>query len=102
MIQTTAISSQGSSSSSSTLIPVTVGIVVSVVIIIIISCILIVVIIRKKKSKIRYSYKAIHVYIMLNKDTPGVKKCKVNKKQPYLCVTKSFEVKKSPIKDIFE
>ena len=39
---------------------------------------------------------------MLNKNTLGVKKCKANKKQPYLCVTKSFdisaEVKKLPIK----
>ena len=29
---------------------------------------------------------------MLNKNTLGVKKCEANKKQPYLCVTKIFDI----------
>ena len=30
--------------------------------------------------------------IMLNKNTLGVKKCEANKKQPYLCATKIFDI----------
>ena len=40
---------------------------------------------------------------MLNKNILGVKeaiKCEANKKQPYLCATKSFDTKKSPIEDV--
>ena len=33
------------------------------------------------------------VTIMLNKNTLGVKKCKANKKQRYLYVTKSFDLR---------
>ena len=29
---------------------------------------------------------------MLNKNTLGVKKCKANKKQPYICATKIFDI----------
>ena len=34
---------------------------------------------------------------MLNKNTLGVKKCRGNKKQPYLCVTKTFGQVTKPI-----
>ena len=53
----------------------------------------------------KLSFKVAYVYIptqssdmftkssdMLNKNTLGVKKCKANKKQPYLCATKSFDI----------
>ena len=33
---------------------------------------------------------------MLNKNTLGTKKCEANKKQPYLCTTKSFDIKRWP------
>ena len=39
---------------------------------------------------------------MLNKNTLGVKKCETNKKQPYLCVTKSFDVKKVTCQTCFK
>ena len=46
------------------------------------------------KSLLEKNSKALcyTVYIMLNKNTLGIKKCKANKKQPYLCATKSFDI----------
>ena len=53
----------------------------------------------------KLSFKSVSVYIlpqssdlftkssdMLSKNTLGVKKCRANKKQPYLCETKSFDI----------